>query len=587
MAGRIPREFIDDLLARIDIVDVINGRVTLKKAGKEYIACCPFHQEKTPSFTVSPTKQFYHCFGCGAHGSALGFLMEYERLTFPEAVEDLARTAGVQVPYDQQEQRQVDNSREYFALMEQVSRYFGNQLRQHPERAQAVDYLKQRGLSGKTAARFEIGYAPAGWQNVLNALGNSPKDKESLRTLGLTIKADSGREYDRFRERIMFPIRNLRGQVIGFGGRVLGDDTPKYLNSPETPIFHKGYELYGLYQARQQGNPEQLLVVEGYMDVISLAEQGIDYAVAALGTAVTEHQIKLLSRYSQRIVFCLDGDRAGYQAAWRSLETALPILSSKLQVKFVFLPEGEDPDSYVRQHGKAEFEQQIAAATPAVDFIFDQLLKQVDLGEIEGQALLIDKIRPLAMKLTDRTLQHLLVQRLAETLKMSVPDTRQNLGLSTSTRPVPSASPGSVADIKAYMQRIPVQVRNLIRLITEYPDFAGEIEDIQKLDTLRQPGIRFFQEIVDFIKQRPNISTGMLIEHWRNTEKGRLLDMMVAESNLISEKGARQEFTASLALLERKLKENETEALIAKSRSRQLTTAEKQKLNELLASTHN
>ncbi len=359
MAGLIPQSFIDDLMNRIDIVEVIDGRVPLKKTGREYTACCPFHNEKTPSFTVSPTKQFYHCFGCGAHGTAIGFLMEYEHLSFPESVEELARLAGVPMEYEgpspnEPVRRKKDES--LYDLLAKVDQYYRQQLRQHPQSRRAVDYLKQRGVSGEIAAEFGLGFAPPGWDNLERQLGQSAEVREKLVSTGMLIKKDSGGSYDRFRDRIMFPIRDRRGRTIAFGGRILpdnqekGDKPPaKYLNSPETPLFHKGQELYGLYEARQAlRDITRLMVVEGYMDVVALAQYGIRYAVATLGTATTEEHLHKLFRLTPEIVFCFDGDRAGREAAWRALNNALPVMREGRQIRFMFLPDGEDPDSYVR-----------------------------------------------------------------------------------------------------------------------------------------------------------------------------------------------------------------------------------------------
>ncbi|MFM1892488.1 MAG: hypothetical protein RLZ44_1565, partial [Pseudomonadota bacterium] len=355
MAGKIPQRFIDDLIARVDIVDVINQRVPLKKAGHEYKACCPFHDEKTPSFTVSPTKQFYHCFGCGAHGTAIGFLMDYDRLSYPEAIEALADDLGLEVPHEAGVERGPDLSPLY-EILEQAARFYAWQLRRHPDSARAVEYLRQRGVSGEIAADFRIGFAPPGWDNLLRELGGDARAVDSLRGAGLISEPEDGKRYDRLRDRIVFPILDARGRVVGFGGRVLGAGEPKYLNSPETPVFHKGRELYGLYQAKQAVKQlERLLVVEGYMDVVALAQFGIRYAVATLGTATTAEHLEKLFRSVPEVVFCFDGDRAGRDAAWKALETALPLLREGRQARFLFLPEGEDPDTLVRREGAAAF----------------------------------------------------------------------------------------------------------------------------------------------------------------------------------------------------------------------------------------
>ncbi|HHH89105.1 MAG TPA: DNA primase, partial [Aliiroseovarius sp.] len=414
MSGRIPQSFIDDLLNRTDIVELIDSRVPLKKAGREYTACCPFHNEKTPSFTVSPDKQFYHCFGCGAHGTAVGFLMEYEHLDFPEAIEELARQAGLEVPREggDADSRPRRQNTELYTLLAQADHFYQQQLRQHPQAARAVDYLKQRGLSGQTAAEFGIGFAPPGWDNLLRQLGNSPALQAQLVTSGMLIRKDDGKCYDRFRDRIMFPIRDARGRCIGFGGRILpdaaeaenaeksGKKPAKYLNSPETPLFHKGRELYGLFEARRAlRRISRLLVVEGYMDVVALAEAGIRYAVATLGTATTADHLQRLFRLCNEVVFCFDGDRAGREAAWRALENALPVMQDGRQIRFLFLPEGEDPDTQVKKIGAADFEAAIEAAMPFSEFFFSRLKQPLDMEHLDGRAQLVSQARPLLDKL--------------------------------------------------------------------------------------------------------------------------------------------------------------------------------------------
>jgi len=377
MAGRIPQHFIDDLLTRIDIVEVIDHRVPLKKAGHEYKACCPFHGEKTPSFTVSQVKQFYHCFGCGEHGNAISFLMDYEHMDFVEAIEALAHGAGIEVPREAgTDQAPQSSNQAAYDLLEQTAQYYQQQLRDHAEAQRAVDYLKERGLTGEVAARFGIGFAPPGWDNLTRALGNDKKIQQELLNTGLVIERnDSSGIYDRFRDRIQFPIHDRRGRTIGFGGRVINkDDTPKYLNSPETPVFHKGRELYGLYEARKAMRKlVRILVVEGYMDVVALAQFDINYAVATLGTATTHDHLETLFRTVPEIIFCFDGDRAGRQAAWRALENTLPVLRDGRAARFLFLPDGEDPDSQVRKTGKTGFEAAMDQATHLSDFFFDQL----------------------------------------------------------------------------------------------------------------------------------------------------------------------------------------------------------------------
>ena len=379
MAGLIPQDFIDDLVARADIVEVVGRRVPLKKAGREFKACCPFHDEKTPSFTVSPSKGFYHCFGCGAHGTAIGFLMEFDHMDFVDAIESLAQSMGVDVPRSESD-KPAQRYDELFALTSKVEKHWQRALKDHQP---AVDYLKTRGIDGATAQRFGIGYAPDGWSNILDKYGKNNDAIDRLLATGLVIRKDNGRHYDRFRDRLMFPIRDARGRAIGFGGRILGDGEPKYLNSPETVLFHKGRELYGLWEARQAlRNIEQLVVVEGYMDVVALAKHGIDFAVATLGTATTAEHLNRLFRLTENVAFCFDGDRAGREAAWRALETALPHVREGRQIRFVFLPDGHDPDTYVNEHGADGFLDALANGLLLSDFLIDELASKVPVWSL-------------------------------------------------------------------------------------------------------------------------------------------------------------------------------------------------------------
>lgn len=418
MASLIPQDFIDDLLDRVDIVDVVDSRVKLKRSGKNYSACCPFHEEKTPSFTVSPDKQFFYCFGCGASGNAVGFVMDYERLSFPETVETLARSVGLDVPKQVQSEAQIEREQEkknLYSLMQKASEFYQEQLRHHPSKQMAVNYLKGRGLDGKTAKDFGIGFAPPGWDNLLKALAQDNQDKHLLIEGGMLIHQDQDKKlYDRFRHRIIFPIIDLRGRVIGFGGRVLGDDKPKYLNSPETSIFHKGQELYGLYQARQTNRElKRLLVVEGYMDVVSLAQFGITYSVATLGTACGEDHLTKAFKHTTEVVFCFDGDQAGRTAARRALDAALTSMMDGRTVKFLFLPDGEDPDTLVRQIGADKFERMIELAVPLEDFLFDAAADGLNIRSMEGRARFSRRAAPLLDKLPKGVFRELMFDQLA------------------------------------------------------------------------------------------------------------------------------------------------------------------------------
>jgi len=451
----IPQSFIHELLNRVDIVDAIDRFVPLKKAGVNFVACCPFHSEKTPSFTVSQAKQFYHCFGCGAHGNAINFLIEYSGLSFVEAVNDLAAYAGVQVPVQQTDaffkQNDIGDASQYstagydengleispqdlIGAIAVSTRFYREQLKVSEK---AIAYLKERGLSGKTAARFAIGYAPPGWQNLESVFANyrSAGTRKLLVQAGLIIVTDEAKQYDRFRDRIMFPILNQKGQIIGFGGRVLEQEEPKYLNSPETILFEKGRELYNFFSARRAiREANYVVVVEGYMDVIALAQHGIDNTVAALGTATTSIHIQKLLRQTDNIVFCFDGDRAGRKAAWRALENSLALLSDGKHLSFLFLPEGEDPDSYVNRYGKESFEKQLKQATPLSEFLFKELCAGIELQTSEGRAKLVNEVKPLLQQVKAPALSLMLLRRLVELSGISQAELEELLQIKRSSR---------------------------------------------------------------------------------------------------------------------------------------------------------
>ena len=457
----IPESFIQELLHRVDIVDLIDAHVPLRKAGANYAACCPFHNEKTPSFTVSPTKQFYHCFGCGAHGTAIGFLMEYSGLGFVDAVKDLAARVGMQVPDDGGRPHDGPRLPALGELMERASRYYYEQLKRSDK---AIAYLKRRGLSGEIAQRFGIGYAPDGWQNLAAVFEDY--SASSLQQAGLVIRNEQGRLYDRFRDRVMFPIVNPKGDVIAFGGRVLGEGEPKYLNSPETPLFEKGRELFGLPQARQALREKNAaIVVEGYMDVVALAQHGVGNAVATLGTATTGVHVQKLLRQVDRVVFCFDGDAAGRKAAWRALENSLDALPEQKSVAFAFLPEPEDPDSYVRAHGTTAFERLVAQAMPLSEFMLKELASRCDMTSAEGRARLVAEAKPLLARLQTPLLRLQLVKRLAEASGFSQSEVEQLCDLKPVARPSPARA----------SRPAPSLFRPLLRLLLQKPELARKL----------------------------------------------------------------------------------------------------------------
>ncbi len=593
--ARIPQSFIDELMTRVDIVEVIDTRVPLKKAGREYTACCPFHNEKTPSFTVSPTKQFYHCFGCGAHGTAVGFLMEYEHLSFPEAVEELARGVGMTVPREEGGPGPAPVRREneaLYGLLAEADRFYRRQLRQHPQSARAVDYLKQRGLSGEIAAEYGLGFAPPGWDNLLKALGNSPERQAQLITAGMLIRKDNGECYDRFRDRIMFPIRDRRGRSIAFGGRILPDTQEKgakapakYLNSPETPLFHKGQELYGLYEARQAlRDIPRLLVVEGYMDVVALAQFGIRYAVATLGTATTTEHLNQLFRVTPEIVFCFDGDRAGRDAAWRALTNALPVIREGRRIRFMFLPEGEDPDSQVRAVGKDGFEAQIETASGFSDFFFQHLGKQADTGSIDGRAQLVELARPLLKQLSPGVFRHMMTEQLARLARLE-PTELAVLLEQGPTRPGPAAQPGQRSAGRRPPGRHPLSpVRIALLRLLHNPALARQAGDPARFDGLEVPGLSLLQQVLEILQAHPHLNTSAVLERWRDTETGRHLEKIASwQPEVDDETTLAQEFAGALAELERQQLESRYDHLLTRSNQGDLSPEEKRELKQLFS----
>ena len=591
MAGRIPEQFIEELIARVDIVDVIDSFVPLRKGGRDYVACCPFHNEKSPSFTVSREKQFFHCFGCGAHGTAIGFLMDYDHMDFVEAVHELAGRAGMQVPVDQGRQATTALSLDLYQLLGDVAQFYRRQLKEHPQSQRVIEYLKQRGLSGGTAGDYGIGFAPPGWDTLSQVFapsqggGASKTLTKGLIDAGLLIEkslADGGqgRSYDRFRDRVMFPIRDTRGRVIGFGGRVLGDDSPKYLNSPETAVFHKGRELYGLYEARKSNRKlDRLLVVEGYMDVVMLAEHNIRYAVATLGTATTAEHLERMFRQVPEVVFCFDGDRAGREAAWRALENALPVIGQGRQARFMFLPDGEDPDSLVRQEQQNGFEKRMANAVPLSTFFFDALAERVDLQSIDGYARLVEMARPLLVKMQTGVFKQEIISRLAERTSMTAQDLMRELAGGTGAghaRHQPQVRRSTKANQ-------PSLVRIAITLLLHYPALAQQAGELPLLRELDRPGVGLLVELLELLAERPHLTGAALLERWRDREEGRYLSQLAMQEVLLEgQEGAGREFIAALGKLRDLAKARRLEVLRAKSQSTAgLTDDEKSELKQL------
>ena len=576
--ARLPQAFIDQVLDRTDIVDVVDRRVKLKKAGKNYSACCPFHQEKTPSFSVNPEKQFYYCFGCGAGGNALGFVMDYERMEFREAIESLAQAAGIELPPEEADAApQVDHQKPLYEAMEKATRVYESQLRKHPSRGRVVDYLKQRGLSGEIARDFRLGFAPEGWDNLMTTLSSEEEIGQAL-TAGLLIENDSGRKYDRFRDRVIFPIVNQRGKVIAMGGRVLGDGKPKYLNSPETPLFSKSHELYGLHHIRKFAkNLSRIVVVEGYMDVIALAQFGIHYAVATLGTSVGKPHLEMLFRRVDHVVFCFDGDEAGRKAAFRGMEAALPMMEDGRQVKFLFLPEGEDPDSVVRNKGSQHLEHLFDNAAPLETFLFDQMAQGIDLNTMDGKARLSKLVAPYINLIPDGVFKTLLFKALADRTDMDVDSLRRlreiEKSASAEYESIPAADPSeglSESDApfdypdgyetmggNAHLQGTPLQIEpnrsalsRALGLIVLKPSAASAITD----DLLPDQGgtlINLLHEVVQQVRETPELSTAALLGYWMGTDEGELLSEAAAKEVIDDEQHISEHLIAILNKLSR------------------------------------
>ena len=626
MAGLIPQSFIDDLLNRTDIVDVVSSRVQMKKAGKNYTACCPFHKEKTPSFSVSPDKQFYYCFGCGAGGNALGFIMDHDNLDFPQAVEELAKAAGMEIPREESgrphKPRQPTDSPLY-PLLTAAADFYRQALKSHPARKSAVEYLKGRGLTGEIARDFGLGFAPPGWDNLFKHLSNDTLQQKAMIDAGLLVEnAETGKRYDRFRDRVMFPIRDSRGRIIAFGGRVLGDDKPKYLNSPETPVFHKGQELYGLFEARKFNRSlDEIIVVEGYMDVIALAQQGLRNAVATLGTATSEEHMKRLFRVVPSVLFCFDGDQAGRNAAWRALEATLPCLQDGRRARFLFLPEGEDPDTLVRSEGSDAFKARINQhAQPLADYFFQQLTEETDPRSLEGKAHMATLAAPLIDKVPGANLRNLMRQHLSEITGLNSEAVSQ-LAQSAPPPAQPAYDPGidydAMPDYSDFQQpdayipqqewtpkktgggkkwenkpwdkkgkrggereqaRTPIGVETptltALRTLIHHPQLAERVETADQFANEQNTYAQLLIALIEAVQKNPKLSCIQLIARWYGTDQGRLLQALAEKEWLIEGENLEQQFIDTINRLSASQYILRLEELIKKSKQTGLTAEE-------------
>ncbi|WP_395496548.1 DNA primase [Arsenophonus endosymbiont of Lipoptena cervi] len=578
MSERIPHIFINDLLARTNIVDLVGTKVTLKKQGKNYYAYCPFHNEKTPSFTINEDKQFYYCFGCGAQGNAIDFLIHYEKLNFIETIEELASRQGLDIPY-----KIVNSSNKikwyqrnnFYQLMNDINQFYQKSLSELNS-DNAKKYLIKRGLNDEIIRQFSIGFAPKGWSNLLTYFNNNTDNHKQLNAIGMLIINNNGKTYDYFRNRIMFPIKDKSGRVIAFGGRALDNIMPKYLNSPETEIFHKGRELYGLYEAIQSNRLlTKLLVVEGYMDVISLAQFGINYAVASLGTVTTVYHIQLLFRTTDRVICCYDGDNAGRLAAWRTLKIALPYLKDGRQLEFIFLPDGEDPDSLIRKEGKKNFEQRIIKSYSLSKFLFDKLIKEVNLGNYEGKAKFNSLAIPLIKQVPSVTLQLFLIKELGKFI--GIPDISYLFSILEKRY-------NKKTNYKKPKFIKPTTIRILIALLLQNPSFVNFVPPLDGIKHSQLPGIMLFLELVKLCKSQQNITTGQLLEYYRNNIYIKQLKALVIWNDIDIPEIAKRIFKDSLKHLFIIVLNERFEYLMAKERTEGLTSVERKEVYLITAS---
>ncbi|HSY06953.1 MAG TPA: DNA primase [Steroidobacteraceae bacterium] len=586
--SRIPQSFIDELIARADIVEIVGLRVPLKKAGREYKACCPFHSEKTPSFWVSPEKQFYHCFGCAAHGTALGFLMAHDRLTFPEAIEELASRLGLEVPHEAAAAGSAPRGadEDLYKLMASVAAYYAEALTRD---ARARDYLSSRGIAAATLAQFAIGYARDSWNDVLRRFGGDDAARQRLGELGLIIERegapprDGERHYDRFRDRIMFPIRDARGRTIAFGGRIIDQGEPKYLNSPETTLFHKGRELYGLYEARHSRVAlKRLLVVEGYMDVVRLHQAGMAYAVATLGTATTAEHLKRIFRVVNEVVFAFDGDRAGRAAAWRALQNTLPEAREGREIRFLFLPEGHDPDTLVGAEGREAFEKRMAAALPLSEYLVREVSADIDLSHADGRARFAEAARPLVAKLAHGLYRELVLERIAATIKLSAARLQQLWGEASRTSQPPA--PQRAAPRAAISAGRGSLVRQAIVRLLQFPATAARVtvQERADLDRLHEPGIELLRELIDDLKRNPAKVSAQVIERWADKPERESLEKLLQKEEVITNAAAAgSELRAALIKLAELADTQRLQELEIKSRTATLDRSELQEFQRL------
>ena len=576
MSERIPQDFIDDLIERADVSEVIGKRVEIKKAGKEYKACCPFHNEKTPSFTVSPEKGFYHCFGCGAHGTALGFLMDYERLTFVEAIEELAKMVGVAVPKTK-EDRVVNKENNHLKnLLSQISEYYEKNLK---ESKNAIEYFKYRGIDGTTAKHYALGFAKDSWDDVLNNFGKTERDKKQLLACGLLIKKDGGGYYDRFRNRVMFPIRNNRGEVVGFGGRVITDEEPKYLNSPETTLFKKGELLYGLFESKKSiAERKSAVIVEGYTDVIGLYQFGVGNSLATLGTATTDNHINKVFRISDQIIFCFDGDDAGRKAAEKAMKLCLPLVRKNKEAYFLIL-EDEDPDEFIRQHGHQEFEARLATAKSTDEFLITICNQNSDINSVKGKANAVENAMALVDTIQDGIYKDLMIEKIALEYNLALEKVAKYAPSKKITKKV-SRTDGQRKK-RAYLKNRPSLINQAIRILLHKPELGKMIDLNNQFKHLDQKGIGVLREIIQLIHTKDSIKLATIIEHFQDQKLQRYLSQLAMGDGLINKDEMLSEFNDITQRLNAQDLRKELAILIERAKSKSLNEEDTKRLKAL------
>ena len=578
MSDLIPQDFIDDLVQRIDIIEVISNRIEIKKAGREYKGLCPFHTEKTPSFTVSQEKGFYHCFGCGAHGTALGFLMDYENQTFIEVIEELSKIAGVEIPKTKQDRAKNKKNK---SLQELTAEIMGQFIQNLSQSEKAIAYLKNRNIDGKTAKKFSIGFANDSWDDILKKFGTSDTRVKKLLDCGLIIKKDDSGYYDRFRNRIMFPIRDNKGNVLGFGGRIIDDGEPKYLNSPETQLFKKGQLLYGMFESKEAlRSSSEAIIVEGYTDVIALSMNGFGNALATLGTATTDTHIKNVFRFANKITFCFDGDRAGKDAAWKACEICLPNLTAKKEVGFLILPDNQDPDQIIASSGPQLLKKLLDDALPLSDFLIQTIKKEFAVNTINGRAMAAEKSMSLVNKIPGGIYKDLMIEKIASELKMKV---SQLKNIRTQARMGNIQRKSSPLKEKDYRRR-PSLIRQAIKILIHYPDLAKNINLEKTFHFIDDKGIKVFDEILNFIQSRESIKSATISEHFQDKNIRVQLKKMIAEPLLISEQEATNELNEIVTRLYEKNQNAEFKALVNKAKENELSQTERDRFLELTKS---